>query len=75
MVMARLGLGVADISWHPARDRFVEYVGVLGLVGGSLAKIAGEIVSLAHNEIDELAGRQVYAEADRRLDRDGFPQA
>ena len=47
MVMARLGLGVADISWHPARDRFVEYVGVLGLVGGSLAKIAGEIVNLA----------------------------
>jgi adenylosuccinate lyase len=55
MVMARLGLGVADISWHPARDRFVEYVGVLGLIGGSLAKIAGEIVSLAHNEVDELA--------------------
>jgi adenylosuccinate lyase len=54
-VMARLGLGVADISWHPARDRFVEYVGVLGLIGGSLAKIAGEIVSLAHNEVDELA--------------------
>ena len=55
MVMARLGLGVADISWQPARDRLVEYVGVLGLIGGSLAKIANEIVSLAHNEIDELA--------------------
>jgi adenylosuccinate lyase len=54
-VMARLGLGVADISWHPARDRLVEYVGVLGLIGGSLAKIAAEIVSLAHNEIDEIA--------------------
>jgi adenylosuccinate lyase len=53
-VMARLGLGVADISWQPARDRLVEYVGVLGLVGGSLAKIAAEIVSLAHNEIDEV---------------------
>src|SRR5580692_3668028 len=35
-VMARLGLGVADISWHPARDRLVDYVNVLGLVGGSL---------------------------------------
>jgi len=54
-VMARLGLGVADISWHPARDRFAEYVGVLGLVGGSLAKIANEIIVLAHSEIDELA--------------------
>ena len=29
----RLGLGVADISWQPARDRVVEYVGVLGLIG------------------------------------------
>jgi adenylosuccinate lyase len=54
-VMARLGLGVADISWQPARDRLVEYVGVLGLAGGSLAKIANEIIVLAHTEIDELA--------------------
>ena len=54
-VMARLGLGVADISWQPARDRLVEYVGVLGLIGGGLAKIANEIILLAHTEIDELA--------------------
>ena len=54
MLMARLELGVADISWQTARDRFVEYVGVLGLVGGSLAKIANEIILLAHNEIDEV---------------------
>lgn len=54
-VMARLGLGVADINWQPARDRFAEYVGVLGLIGGSLGKIAREIIMLAHNEIDELA--------------------
>ena len=53
-VMARLGLGVADISWQPARDRLVDYVNVLGLVGGGLAKIANEIVNLAHDEIDEL---------------------
>jgi adenylosuccinate lyase len=54
-VMARLGLGIADISWQPARDRLVEYVGVLGLIGGGLAKIANEIIVLAHTEIDELA--------------------
>lgn len=54
-VMARLGLGIAEISWHPARDRLAEYVGVLGLIGGGLAKIAREIVALAHTEIDELA--------------------
>jgi adenylosuccinate lyase len=55
MVMAQLGIGVADISWQPARDRFVEYVGVLGLIGGSLANVANEIITLAHTEIDELA--------------------
>ena len=54
-LMARLGLGVADINWQPARDRFAEYVGVLGLIGGSLGKIAHEIMLLAHTEIDELA--------------------
>lgn len=54
-VMARLGLGVADISWQPARDRFVEYVSVLGIIGGGLAKIANEVINLAHTEIDELA--------------------
>jgi len=54
-VMARLGLGVAEVSWQPARDRFVEYVGVLGLIVGSLANIANEIITLAHTEIDELA--------------------
>jgi adenylosuccinate lyase len=53
-VMARLGLGVADISWHTARDRFAEYVSVLGLIGGGLAKIAHEVITLAHSEIDEL---------------------
>ncbi len=53
-LMRRLGLGVAEISWQPARDRLVEYVGVLGLVGGSLARIANEILNLARTEIDEL---------------------
>jgi adenylosuccinate lyase len=53
-VMKRLGLGVADINWQPARDRLAEYVSVLGLVGGTLGKIANEIINLGRNEIDEL---------------------
>ncbi len=53
-VMQRLGLGVADISWQPARDRFAEYVNVLGLIGATLAKIANEIINLEHTEIGEL---------------------
>ncbi len=54
-VMARLGLGVAEVNWQPARDRFAEYLGALGIIGASLAKIANEIILLAHTEIDELA--------------------
>jgi len=52
-VMARLGLGVADINWQPARDRFAEYACVLALLGQTLGKIANEIVSLEHTEIGE----------------------
>src|SRR4029078_10683725 len=34
-LMKRLGLGSADINWQPARDRFAEYVSVLGIVSGT----------------------------------------
>ena len=53
-LMKRLGLGVADINWQPARDRFAEYVSVLGIIAGTLGKIANEIVTLEHTEIGEL---------------------
>jgi adenylosuccinate lyase len=54
-VMRRLGLDVADISWQPARDRLADYVGTLGLIGGTLGKIANEIMNLERDEIGELA--------------------
>jgi len=53
-VMKRLGLGVADINWQPARDRFAEYVNVLGLISATLGKIANEIITLEHTEVGEL---------------------
>jgi adenylosuccinate lyase len=53
-LMKRLGLGVADINWQPARDRFAEYVSVLGIISGTLGKIANEVVTLEHSEISEL---------------------
>jgi adenylosuccinate lyase len=53
-VMKRLGLGVADINWQPARDRIAEYVGVLGLLGATLGKIANEIINHERTEVDEL---------------------
>jgi len=54
LVMKRLGLGVADINWQPARDRFAEYVCTLGILTGTLGKIANEIITLEHTEIGEL---------------------
>ena len=53
-LMKRLGIGVADINWQPARDRFAEYVCVLAIIGQTLGKIANEIVNLEHTEVGEL---------------------
>ncbi len=53
-VMKRLGLGVADISWAPARDRWAEFACLLGLIGGTLGKIANEIFNMQRSEFDEL---------------------
>src|ERR1051326_7740177 len=47
-VMKRLGLAQADISWHPARDRFAEYASVLGLIAGTLTKPDGSWFSTAN---------------------------
>lgn len=53
-VMKRLGLAQADISWHPARDRFAEYASILGLVAGTLTKIANEVFHLQATEVNEV---------------------
>ncbi|MCC6532767.1 MAG: adenylosuccinate lyase [Burkholderiales bacterium] len=53
-VMQRLGLGVADINWQPARDRFAEYANLIALAGGTFGKIGNEILNCERNEIDEL---------------------
>jgi len=53
-LMKRLGLGLADINWQPARDRFTEYACILGMMGATIGKIGNEILLLQHNEIDEL---------------------
>jgi len=54
LLMKRLGLGVADINWQPARDRFAEYVCVLAIIAQTLGKIANEIITLERTEIGEL---------------------
>jgi len=51
---ARLGLGVPSIGWHVARDRVVEFVSVLAMITGTLARIADEIRTLSRPEFGEV---------------------
>ncbi|MCW3474250.1 class-II fumarase/aspartase family protein [Limobrevibacterium gyesilva] len=51
---AELGLAAPAAPWHVARDGFAEAVGSLGLLCGSLAKIATDIILLAQTEIGEV---------------------
>jgi 3-carboxy-cis,cis-muconate cycloisomerase len=49
-----LGLGVPDLPWHGARDRIVELAAWLGLLMGSLGKIARDVSLMAQTEIGEV---------------------
>jgi len=50
-----LGLGRAPITWHVARDSLAEAVLLVGLVTGSLAKIATDVMIMMSNEFGEVA--------------------
>ena len=52
---AELGLRAPLAPWHVCRDALAEAVSVLGLICGTLAKIATDIVLLAQTEIAEVA--------------------
>jgi 3-carboxy-cis,cis-muconate cycloisomerase len=49
-----LGLAVPEIAWHTARDGVAEAVCAYGLVGGTLAKIANEVIELQRTEVAEV---------------------
>src|SRR5262245_46348124 len=49
-----LGLGVPIATWHVARDGFAEVVNFLGLVTGSLGKIALDVMVMASTEFAEV---------------------
>ena len=50
-----LGLRAPPIAWHVGRDGLAETVGFLGLVTGSLAKIATDVALLMQAEVGEVA--------------------
>ena len=50
-----LGLHTPLAPWHVCRDALAETVSLLGLITGTLAKIATDIILLAQTEVGEIA--------------------
>ena len=48
-----LGLAAAEAPWHASRERVVEVASFLGLVCGSLAKLATDVMLLMQSEVGE----------------------
>jgi adenylosuccinate lyase len=51
---ARLGLAVPTIGWHVARDRVAEFVSVLAMITGTMARVADEVRVLSRPEFGEV---------------------
>jgi 3-carboxy-cis,cis-muconate cycloisomerase len=49
-----LGLGVPVSTWHVARDGFAEVGNLLGLITGSLGKVALDVMIMASTEFAEV---------------------
>ena len=50
-----LGLADPPITWHVARDGVAEITNYLALVGGSLGKLALDIIIMSSNELSEVS--------------------
>jgi 3-carboxy-cis,cis-muconate cycloisomerase len=53
-LMEELGLGVPVATWHVARDGLAEVVNLLGLMTGSLGKVAYDVMLMASTEFAEV---------------------
>lgn len=50
-----LGLKNPPITWHVARDNVAEILNFLAVIGGTLGKIALDVMVLSSNEVDEVS--------------------
>lgn len=55
LLAEELGLGDPGITWHVARDPLNEWVALLAAIGGSLGKIAFDVMTMCSTEFGELA--------------------
>jgi 3-carboxy-cis,cis-muconate cycloisomerase len=53
-LMKELGLGQSDIAWHTTPDIIAEMACFLGLVVGTLGKIASDVKLLMQTEVGEV---------------------
>jgi 3-carboxy-cis,cis-muconate cycloisomerase len=54
LLMAELGLGQPEIAWHTVRDCIAEVGCFLGLVTGTLGKIATDVKLMMQTEVEEV---------------------
>ncbi|MGH2558785.1 MAG: 3-carboxy-cis,cis-muconate cycloisomerase [Thermomicrobiales bacterium] len=54
MLGEELGLPVPALPWHAERDRVAEVATALGIVAGTMAKIATDLVLLGQTEVSEV---------------------
>lgn len=50
-----LGLKMPEMAWHTSRDTLAETISFLGLITGSLAKMATDILLMTQTEVGELS--------------------
>ena len=51
----QLGLRDPQITWHVARDDVAEIINTLAIIGGSLGKIALDVMIMSSNELGEVS--------------------
>jgi 3-carboxy-cis,cis-muconate cycloisomerase len=55
LLAGELHLPVPNLPWHTERDRVAEIAAALGVVAGSMAKIASDVALLAQTEVGEVS--------------------
>ncbi|KAK4629265.1 Trans-aconitate decarboxylase 1 [Fulvia fulva] len=51
----QLGLEDPPITWHTARDGIAEMINFLALIGGTLGKVATDLIIMSSNEFSEVS--------------------
>lgn len=54
-IARQLDLADPQITWHVARDNVAEIVNTLAIIGGSLGKVALDVMIMSSNELGEVS--------------------